>query len=163
MSLQRTSSIRCRELNQQSHVDGRDNVSELTTQLLTLEEANSRIPLVASIIRDVVELSTDASERRERLERLQTRSSISIYSEEVQQMEQQLAEDSEKLKLLRAELEDIGADLEDPIHGIVGFRSIVNGQEAWLCWEPGQSEIGWWFELDANYLDRQPLGLWDVV
>ena len=132
-------------------------MSELTTQLLTIEEANSRLPLVASIVRDIVELSTDTTERRERLERLQTRSSISIYSEEVKEMERQLAEDSERLEHYRTELEDIGAELEDPIHGIVGFRSMVAGEEAWLCWEPGQTEIEWWFEINANHLDRRPL------
>jgi hypothetical protein len=50
-----------------------------------------------------------------------------------------------------------GIVLRDLDSGLIDFPSIRDGQEIYLCWIDGETDIGFWHELDAGYAGRQPL------
>jgi hypothetical protein len=47
--------------------------------------------------------------------------------------------------------------LRDLGRGLVDFPAIREGDEVYLCWVEGESEIAFWHELDAGYAGRQRL------
>jgi hypothetical protein len=53
------------------------------------------------------------------------------------------------------ELEIVLRDLD---RGLVDFPSIRENREVYLCWEEGETEIGFWHEPDAGFAGRRPLG-----
>jgi len=132
-------------------------------QYYTIEEANKRLPLVRLILQDIVELYKEVHERRERLTRIRQRPGVrtaeetTLYDEEVEQIQQELDTDINRLEGYVDELKETGAELKDPLIGLVDFPTIMNGREVSLCWKLGEAEIGYWHELDAGYQGRQPL------
>lgn len=131
----------------------------------TLEEANQRLPLVRSIVRDIVELYRDVHNRRWRLVKLRQRKQPTpnrdekpdLYREEVQQMEHDLDRDINRLDAFVKELTDLEVNLKDPVAGHVDFRSVVNGEDGYLCWKLGEEEIGYWHAADAGIEGRQSI------
>ena len=126
-------------------------------QLFTVEEANQRLPLVKVIVKDIVTLFTDLHDRKERLTELRNRSEQSEYRDEVESMESELQADIVTLDTFVAELADLGVELKDPVTGLVDFRTLVDGREAYLCWKLDEEEILWWHELDSGFSGRRPV------
>ena len=126
-------------------------------KLFTLEEANQRLPLVKAIVRDIVTLFSDLHDRRERLNELRNRSEQSEYRDEVEAMESELEKDIGTLDTYVAELCELGVELKDPLTGLVDFRTLVDGREAYLCWKLEEDEIGWGHDLDAGVNGRRPV------
>ena len=50
-----------------------------------------------------------------------------------------------------------GIVLRDLDSGLIDFPSVRDGEEIYLCWIDGESDIGFWHSLDAGYAGRQPL------
>jgi hypothetical protein len=129
----------------------------------TLEEANQRLPLVRAIVADIVSHYRDLHDRRERLKRIRqspgfvSRDEDSVYSEEVEQVERDLEKDVERLQEFVDELQSLGVEFKDPVKGLVDFPAIIDGREAYLCWQLGEDEIAFWHELDAGFSGRQSL------
>ena len=47
--------------------------------------------------------------------------------------------------------------VRDIDRGLIDFPAILDGREAYLCWELGEAGIGYWHDLEAGYGGRQPL------
>jgi hypothetical protein len=56
-----------------------------------------------------------------------------------------------------AAFEQRGIILRDLDSGLIDFPSVREGDEIYLCWIDGESDIGFWHELDTGYSGRQPL------
>jgi hypothetical protein len=129
----------------------------------TAAAANRMLPLVRAIVEDIVELNRDLEERSQRLESLQAavgserRRGDDPYAEEVDQMQRDLSQDSERMKDLVRELENLGVEFKDPGKGLVDFPTVINGKDAFLCWRLGEPEVGYWHPLDGGYLSRRSL------
>jgi len=52
-----------------------------------------------------------------------------------------------------------GVLLKDLQRGLVDFPHVSEGKEVFLCWELGEEEVGYWHEIEAGYVGRQPLYL----
>jgi hypothetical protein len=59
-------------------------------------------------------------------------------------------------RLLEA-LADSGIVLRDIDRGLVDFPAIVEGREAYLCWELGEDEVAFWHDASSGYRGREPL------
>ena len=130
--------------------------------LLTIEEVQERLPLVRSIVRDVVELHSDISMRRERLASIRQRhpspaNSTSIYEEEVRQMEEELIRDEQRLEGYSDELLSIGGVLADAATGTVDFPSESGGDRLWLCWRFDEPVVMYWHAGPCGESERLPL------
>ena len=129
----------------------------------TLEEANQRLPLVRAIVQDIVDLFRDIQERRERLAHIRQRPGAahhheeSLYTEELQQTETEIEKDIDRVDAFVDELRQLGAELKDPLSGLVDFLTLIDERDAYLCWKLGEDEIGYWHELDAGFQGRQSL------
>ena len=135
--------------------------SEYTPRkLFTVESANAVLPLVKAITGDLVQLSREVIERRERLALLtggRNAKSKDLYSEELAQIEEELEKDTERLYAYVEELRELGVEPKDGPEGLVDFPSMMDGRIVFLCWKLGETEVLHWHELDAGFRGRQSL------
>jgi hypothetical protein len=105
-------------------------------------------------------LSRDVIERRERLNSLlagRGQQSRDIYSEELAQIDDELAKDSDRLRDYVRELEELGVELKNPPEGLIDFRCLMDGRVVYLCWKLDEPAIQHWHELDAGFAGRHSL------
>jgi len=55
------------------------------------------------------------------------------------------------------ELEEPGGSVKDLSSGLVDFLSRRDGRTVYLCWRRGETECGWWHDLDSGYQGRRPI------
>jgi hypothetical protein len=132
-------------------------------KLYTVEEANASLPLVRAIVSDLVGLSREVSERRNRLSLLRSgtateRNRRDLYQEELVQIEEELQKDGRRLREYVDELRALGVEPASGSEGLVDFPAMVNGRRAFLCWKLGEPEVRYWHDPDAGYRQRHPLG-----
>lgn len=130
--------------------------------LATVDDANQRLPLVRVIVRDAIELKTDVLARQDRLLDLRERypdadGASSAYSEEVLQMEESLEADEIRIDELGRELQQVGANLVDPVAGLVEFASTMDDRPIWLSWMFDEPTVSFWRSESDSPTDRKPL------
>jgi hypothetical protein len=128
----------------------------------TVPEANAMLPLVRAIVDDIVQLKNEIEERSDRLKNVrrlpgQRRDEDNPYDEEVQQIEEDIEKDNDRLEEFCDELRRLGVELKDPRIGLIDFLTQIDGREAYLCWKLGEGEIAFWHELEAGFAGRQSL------
>ncbi len=130
---------------------------------LSVEDANRRLPLVRSIVRDAVELRADLIARQSRLSDLRERypdeDDDSPYGEEVLQMEESVENDEIRIDEFVAELRQIGAELVDSETGLVEFSSTLDEEAVRLSWLYDEPEVAYWRSDREAPEDRKPLEL----
>ncbi len=130
------------------------------TKLFTVEQANAALPLVRAITADLVKLSRDVVDRRERLALLSAGRNASAkdpYTEELAQIEEELEKDSEQLQAYVDELRELGVEPKSGPEGLVDFPCLMDERIVLLCWKLGEAEVTHWHELDAGFAGRQSL------
>jgi hypothetical protein len=129
-------------------------------KLFTVEQANAVLPLVRAITADLVRLSREVIERRERLALLgagRNQVSKDLYSEELSQIEEELEKDSQQLQDYVEELRELGVEPKSGPEGLVDFPSQMDDRIVFLCWKLGEPEVLYWHELNGGYSGRQSL------
>lgn len=129
-------------------------------KLFTVEEANATLPLVRAITADLVKLSREVIDRRQRLDSLVSGREIESgnpYDEELDQIEQELEKDSKLLQEYVDELRQLGVEPKSGAEGLIDFPAMMDGHIVYLCWKLDEPEVLHWHELDAGFAGRQPL------
>lgn len=130
------------------------------TRLFTVQQANACLPLVRSIVADMVALARDLNDRRQRLNQLsQSRRSgrDDMYAAEVEQIEEDLERDFERLRGYAEELQELGVECKGAEEGLVDFPCRLDGRLVYLCWKYNEPEVMYWHELESGFAGRQPL------
>ena len=130
------------------------------TRLFTVREANATLPLVRAITRDLVSVSRELIDRRERLSGILAGRRLSTgnpYDEELAQIEEQLDRDEARIQDFVDELQQLGVELKSAVEGLVDFPAMLDGRRVYLCWKLGEDEVGHWHETDNGYSSRKPL------
>jgi hypothetical protein len=129
--------------------------------MLTVSDVNARLPLVRSILRDVLELHRDLQWRTERLRSLRERYPVSdegsVYEQEVEQSEREVHRDQARFAELLQELKGIGGVVTDPISGVVDFAGLLDGRRVMFCWKQDEPQVGHWHSGPCAPAARQPL------
>ena len=128
----------------------------------SVASANQTLPLVRAIVSDIVELYPEVKDREERLTRITRGRSKDArpgdpYSEEVEQIKQELERDVERLQGFIDELQQLGVDFKDPVMGLVDFPAQRDGEEVCLCWKLGEPSVDFWHTLDSGFQGRKKL------
>jgi hypothetical protein len=134
--------------------------STSSRKVFTVQQANAALPLVRAIVTDLVHLSREVNERRQRLAVLfsgRRRDRSDPYREELSQIEEELDKDTQRLREFVEELKHLGVEPKSATEGLVDFPSVVEGRRVYLCWKLGEPEVLYWHDLDAGFQGRQPL------
>lgn len=132
--------------------------------VLTVDDVNLRLPLVRSIVRDIMQLDADLSVRRQRLRELRLRHPAKaqadpVYEAEVGAMELELQRDEVRLTGFCDELRQIGGELTNASRGIVDFPAEHDGERIALCWRYDEAELMAWHATACDASSRLPLEL----
>jgi hypothetical protein len=125
----------------------------------SLEQANSTLPLVKRIVRDIVRTHSEVLKCQQQLERAtgarqQQRQQPAPTPQETQgQLERHMT----RLEDYVEELTEVGAELKDYQMGLIDFIGRHQGHDVCLCWKLGEERIAYWHELDAGFAGRQPV------
>ena len=128
----------------------------------SVASANQTLPLVRAIVSDIVELYPEVKDREERLTRITRGRSKDArpgdpYSEEVEQIQQELERDVERLQGYIDELQQLGVDFKDPVMGLVDFPAQRDGEEVCLCWKLGEPSVDFWHTVESGFQGRKKL------
>jgi hypothetical protein len=118
----------------------------------SLEEASALLPRVA-------ELLAKMRSARDRLGDAEARAALDAAGQSNGGGEpgKVVSEGFIELRESMLELRERGIVLRDLDRGLVDFPAMRDGREVYLCWEEGESEIGYWHEPQAGYGGRRPL------
>jgi hypothetical protein len=129
-----------------------------TRILFTVEEANQVLPLVRSIVRDVVDdfrrLRSAGRERRA-LEVEMTRSARGAAR--LEELQGEVGTYSSRIEGYLRELGDLGIEVRDLELGLVDFPTLLDGEPAYLSWRLGEPAVAWWHPADKGFSDRAPV------
>ena len=123
-------------------------------RFFSLEEANRTLPLVRRIAEDI----------REGYQQLQP--TLARYSglpadqrrEPVgRELKAEVDRRTAELEELVGELRELGCHFKGFDEGLVDWYSLYAGRPVLLCWKLGEPEIGWWHQVDAGFMGRQPI------
>ncbi|MGO9114462.1 MAG: DUF2203 domain-containing protein [Thermoguttaceae bacterium] len=129
-------------------------------KIFTPAEANATLPLVSAIVSDLVDLSCELTERRQRLTLLlgeKASNPHDPYHEELVQVQKDLEKDTLRLREYVEELRALGVEPKSGTEGLVDFPALLDGRKVYLCWKLGESRVLFWHDLEAGYIGRQPV------
>ena len=120
-------------------------------------EANRTLPLVRSIVRDMVdefrELRTLGRERRS----LEIAGAREEEDGTLRSLKGEIHCLSSRIEGYLAELADLGLEVRDLELGLVDFPALVQGEPAYLSWRLGEQDVAHWYPADSGFRDRSPL------
>lgn len=64
---------------------------------------------------------------------------------------------SERIVETIAKIQEAGCLVKDIDEGLIDFPSIIEGQEAFLCWKQGEARIEYWHGLEDGFAGRKRL------
>jgi hypothetical protein len=56
-----------------------------------------------------------------------------------------------------AAIADLGGNVKDLDTGLVDWRALRHGEDILLCWRFGETEIGFWHEMETGFAGRRPV------
>jgi hypothetical protein len=127
----------------------------------TLEEAQSLLPVVESLLKRAMESKGSAEQVESGLSELARRIYLSGGMKvDVGRVAKQRAEIEIHLQRVReslAEIDAIGVQVKDIDAGLIDFPCRIDDQVVLLCWRMGESAIEHWHTVDSGFRGRQPL------
>jgi hypothetical protein len=127
----------------------------------TLEEAQSLLPVLESLLKRAIEGKRAADEIEATLAELARRIYVSGGMKvDVASVAKQRAEMEALLVRVResiAEIDSIGVQVKDIDSGLLDFPCRMDDQVVLLCWRLGEPSIEHWHSLESGFQGRQPL------
>ena len=80
-----------------------------------------------------------------------------LRRKEVGELRQELEGAHRDLRGLLAAFSELGVQVKDIDRGLLDFPSVIDGQEALLCWQVGEPRIGFWHTEEDGFAGRRPL------
>jgi hypothetical protein len=129
--------------------------ANLTTEILTLEEARRRLPGLRPHVLALMEISNELLDLNNTLEDLGERS-----GDHARERAALVARSRELMAAYEARMRavnDMGATLKDPATGLLDFYAWKDDDLVFLCWKYGEDTIRWWHGLDGGFRGRRPV------
>ena len=127
----------------------------------TLEEAESLLPEIGKAIQEALSLKSEFEQAQGELQAITQRvimlGGVLLDREATQLIRLRRDTSAERLKAAINSIQEFGCIIKDLDIGLVDFPTLFRGEEVYLCWKLGESEVGWWHEIDTGYASRQPL------
>ena len=127
----------------------------------TLDEAQSLLPVLESLLKRAVEAKRAAEEIEERFHALSRKiflaGGLLVDVDRVRRQRAAYESHVQAAKDSLAEIDAIGVQVKDIETGLLDFPCLIDGETVLLCWKLGESRIEFWHTLDAGFRGRQPL------
>ena len=127
----------------------------------TLDEAQSLLPVLESLLKRAIEGKQSAEEAESGLSELARRINlsggmkvdVSIAAKTRMEMESHLQRVRENI----AEIDSIGVQVKDLEAGLLDFPCRIDDEVVLLCWRMGEPTIGFWHGVDEGFRGRKAI------
>ncbi len=127
----------------------------------TLEEAQSLLPVVESLLKRAIEGKQSAEEIETGLNELARRIYLSggmrVDTNSVAKKRAEIDGLVQTVRESIAEIDSIGVQVKDLGTGLIDFPCRVDDQVVLLCWRLGEPAIEHWHTVDSGFQGRQPV------
>jgi len=127
----------------------------------TLDEAQSLLPVLESLLKRAIEGKRSAEQVESGLSEISRRIYLSGgLRVDLGQVAKQRAEMETHLQRVResiAEIDSIGVQVKDLETGLLDFPCRMEDQVVLLCWKMGEPAIEHWHSVETGFKDRQPI------
>ena len=127
----------------------------------TLEEAQSLLPVLESLLKRAMESKRAADELEAGRAELARRSYVSggmkVDLGAVARQRAEMEAHMERVRESMAEIDSIGVQVKDIDSGLLDFPCRIDDQVVLLCWRMGETSIDHWHTIEAGFKGRQPL------
>jgi len=127
----------------------------------TLDEAQSLLPVLESLLKRAIEGKQAAQQVESGLAELARRIYISggmkVDSAKVAGLRAELEAHVQRVRESVAEIDSIGVQVKDLEAGLLDFPCRLEDEIVLLCWRMGESAIEHWHPTDTGFKDRQPV------
>ena len=127
----------------------------------TIEEAQSLLPVLESLLRRAMEGKRSAQEVESSLNGLAQKIYLAGGMRlNVGSIAKQRTEMEDHLRCVResiAEIDAIGVQVKDLDSGLLDFPCRIEDEVVLLCWKMGESAIEHWHTMEAGFKGRQPV------
>jgi hypothetical protein len=127
----------------------------------TLEEAQSLLPVVESLLRRAIDGKQSAEKVDTGLSDLARRIYLSggmkVDVASVARLRAEMESHLQRARESIAEIDSIGVQVKDLETGLIDFPCRVDDQVVLLCWRMGEPAIEHWHTMEAGFQGRQPV------
>ena len=127
----------------------------------TLDEAQSLLPVLESLLKRAIEGQRSADEAGSGLSSLARRIYLSggmrVDASKVAKMRAEVENHLQCVRESVAEIDSIGVQVRDLETGQLDFPFRLDDQVVLLCWRMGEPAIEHWHTADSSFKDRQPV------
>jgi len=133
----------------------------LAMKTFTLDEAQSLLPVLESLLKRAIEGKREAERVEQSLSDVARRIYVSGGMRvDVAAIAKQRAELETLVQQAResvAEIDSIGVQVKDLETGLLDFPCRIDDEVVLLCWRMGEPVIEHWHTVDTGFKDRQPV------
>jgi len=127
----------------------------------TLDEAQSMLPLVESLLKRAIESKRAAEEIEAELSELSHRihlaGGMSVNIGQVAGQRSAMEQHIQRARETVAEIDEIGVQVKDLDSGLLDFPCRMEDEIVLLCWKSGEPSIEHWHTMEAGFKGRQPI------
>lgn len=127
----------------------------------TLEEAQSLLPLLESLLKRALESRNAAQEVEKQLAELGRRiylaGGMRVNVADAGKMRTEMDGHLQRVRESIAEIDAIGVQVKDLDSGLLDFPCRVDDQVVLLCWRMGEAAIEHWHTVEDGFKGRRPL------
>ena len=130
----------------------------MTEREFTLEEARELVPWLVATFRTLELPRSRAKQLDAATKELSIRINGSGSSHgQLERLQRALREVSAEIDAAVSDILDRGIQVKGIEPGLVDFPHLKDGQQVYLCWREGESEIEFWHDVEAGFAGRRPL------
>jgi hypothetical protein len=127
----------------------------------TLDEAQSLLPVMESLLKRAIESKKAAEEAESGLTELARRIYLAggmfVDVGKVSKLRAEMDGHLQRVRESVAEIDAIGVQVKDLEAGLLDFPCRLDDQVVLLCWRMGETAIEHWHTVEAGFQGRQPL------
>jgi hypothetical protein len=130
-------------------------------KIFTLDEAQSMLPLVESLLNRAMESKKAAEELDNELTNLARRihmaGGMSVNVAKVGAQRAELEKHVQRARETVQEIDEIGVQVKDLESGLLDFPCRMDDEVVLLCWKAGEPAIEHWHTMESGFKGRQPI------
>jgi hypothetical protein len=127
----------------------------------TLDEAQSLLPVLESLLKRAIEGKRAAEEVESGLSEISRRIYLSggmrVDADKVARQRAEVEGHVQRIRESIAEIDSIGVQVKDLDAGLLDFPCRLDDEVVLLCWRMGEPAIEHWHPVDSGFRDRQPV------
>ena len=127
----------------------------------TLEEAQSLLPVMESLLKRAIEGKRSAMEAESDLSTLARRIYLSggmrVDADKVAKLRAEMETHVQRVRESIAEMDSIGVQVKDLETGLLDFPCRLDDEVVLLCWRMGEPAIVYWHTTEQGFQGRQPV------